>query len=106
MSEAAVSTSTVVTTSRWGKTFHHKSLARSIGAIASLAGALSVLVGVMATRMAPHGWGHVKMALHLAKKPLIVQAAPFIAGFAVVAATAAGLLSFYSWWREMRDARG
>jgi hypothetical protein len=48
----------------------------------------------------------VKLALHLAKKPLIVQAAPFIAGFAVMAATVAGLLSFYSWWREMRDTGG
>jgi hypothetical protein len=111
MSEVAASVKeetagTVVTTSRWAKTFHHKSLARSIGALASLAGALSVLVGVMAAHMAPHGWAHVKLALHLAKKPLIVQAAPFIAGFAVMAATVAGLLSFYSWWREMRDTGG
>jgi uncharacterized membrane protein (DUF441 family) len=92
-------------TSRWSQTLHHKNLARSMGAIASLAGALSVLVGVLATRMAPHGWAHVKMMLHLTKKPLIVQAAPFIAGFAVAAATAAGLLSFYSWYREGQDAR-
>jgi hypothetical protein len=92
--------STVKVTGRWAKTLHHKNLARSIGAIGSLAGALSVLVGVMATHMAPHGWAHVKMALHLTKKPLILQAAPFIAGFAVTAATVAGLLSFYSWWRE------
>jgi hypothetical protein len=98
-----VTVSTVVTRRR--SAFHHKSLARSIGAIASLAGAVSVLVGVMASRMAPHGWAHVKMALHLTKKPLIVQAAPFIAGFAVTAAAVAGLLSFYSWWRETRDAK-
>jgi hypothetical protein len=94
-----------VQVSRWAKTFHHKNLARSIGAIASLAGALSVLVGVVATHMSPHGWGRVKMALHLTKKPLLMQLAPFIAAFAVTAATVAGLLSFYSWYREGRDQR-
>jgi hypothetical protein len=87
------------------KTFHHKNLARSIGAIASLSGALSVLVGMLAARLSPHGWGHVKMALHLTKKPLLMQLAPFIATFAVTAATVAGLLSFYSWYREWRDAQ-
>ncbi len=91
--------------SRWAQTFHHKNLARSIGAIASLAGALSVLVGVLATHMSPHGWGRVKMALHLTKKPLLMQLAPFIATFAVTAATVAGLLSFYSWYREGREQR-
>jgi hypothetical protein len=103
--DTEVTVSTVKVTSRWARTLHHKSLARSIGAVASLAGAVSVLVGVMATRLAPHGWGHVKMALHLTKKPLLLQAAPFIAGFAVTAATVAGLLSFYSWWREVQDAK-
>jgi hypothetical protein len=87
-------------TSRWAKTFHHKTLARSIGAIASLSGALSVLVGALAARMAPHGWSHVKMALHLTRSPLLLQLAPFIAAFAVTAATVAGLMSFYSWYRE------
>jgi hypothetical protein len=94
-----------VQVSRWAKTFHHKNLARSIGAIASLAGALSVLIGYLATHMAPHGIGRVKMALHLAKKPLLMQLAPYIAAFAVTAATVAGLLSFYSWYREGRDRR-
>jgi hypothetical protein len=94
-----------VQVSRWAKTFHHKNLARSIGAIASLAGALSVLVGVVATHMSPHGWGRVQMALHLTKRPLLMQLAPFIAAFAVTAATVAGLLSFYSWYREGRDQR-
>jgi hypothetical protein len=94
-----------VQVSRWAKTFHHKNLARSIGAVASLAGAMSVLVGVLATHMAPHGWGHVKMALHLTKKPLLMQLAPFIAAFAVTAATVAGLMSFYSWYREGREQR-
>jgi hypothetical protein len=103
--EDAVTVSTVQVTSRWAKTFHHKTLARSIGAIASLAGALSVLVGALAARLSPHGWAHVKMALHLTKKPLMLQLAPFIAGFAVVAATAAGLLSFYSWYREGKEQR-
>jgi hypothetical protein len=94
-----------VQVSRWALTFHHKNLARSIGAIASLAGAMSVLVGVLATHMSPHGWGHVKMALHLTKKPLLMQLAPFIAAFAVTAATVAGLMSFYSWYREGREKK-
>jgi hypothetical protein len=94
-----------VQVSRWSTTLHHKKLARSIGAIASLAGAVSVLVGMLATRMSPHGWGHVKMALHLTKKPLLMQLAPFIATFAVTAATVAGLLSFYSWYREGKEQK-
>jgi hypothetical protein len=94
-----------VQVSRWARTFHHKTLARSIGAIASLAGAMSVLIGAVATHMAPHGWGRMKMALHLTKKPLLMQLAPFIAAFAVTAATVAGLLSFYSWYRESREQR-
>jgi hypothetical protein len=100
----SVSVSTVKV-SRWAATLHHKNLARSIGAIASLTGAVSVLVGVLATRMSPHGWGHVKMALHLTKKPLLMQLAPFIATFAVTAATVAGLLSFYSWYREGKERK-
>ena len=100
-----VTVRTVKVTSRWGRSFHHKTLARSIGAIASLAGALSVLVGALAARMSPHGWSHVKMALHLTRKPLLLQLAPFIAGFAVTAATVAGLLSFYSWYREGKEQK-
>jgi hypothetical protein len=94
-----------VQVSRWAKTLHHKNMARSIGAIASLAGAMSVLVGFIATHWAPHGIGRVKMALHLTKKPLIMQLAPYIAAFAVTAATVAGLLSFYSWYREGKEQR-
>ena len=97
--------STVTVTRRWTKSFHHKTLARSIGAVASLAGAVSVLIGALAARMSPHGWAHVKMALHLAKKPMLLQLAPFIAGFAVIAATVAGLLSFYSWYREGQEQK-
>ena len=99
-------TVTVTVTNRWARTFHHKNLARSIGAVASLGGAVSVLVGVLAQRFTPHGWGRVTMALHLTKKPLLLQLAPYIAGFAVAAATAAGILSFYSWYREGRDRKG
>jgi hypothetical protein len=103
--EQPFSTQTVQVSRRWSRTLHHKTLARSIGAIAGLAGALSVLVGILAQHMAPHGWGHLKMALGLARKPLILQMAPLIAGFAVTAATTAGLLSFYSWYREGKEQR-
>jgi hypothetical protein len=103
--EVVTRTVTVTVTRSWAKSFHHKNLARSIGAIASLAGAVSVLVGVMAQRFAPHGWGRLTMALHLTRKPLLMQLAPYIAGFAVAAATAAGVLSFYSWYRDGRDQK-
>jgi uncharacterized membrane protein (DUF441 family) len=104
--EQTIRTVTVtVTHRRWARTFQHKNLARSIGAVASLAGAVSVLVGILAQHLAPHGWGRVTMALHLTKKPLLLQLAPYIAGFAVAAATAAGILSFYSWYREGRDQK-
>jgi hypothetical protein len=100
-----VDTRTISVTRSWSTTLHHKNLARSIGAIASLSGAVSVLVGALAAHMAPHGWRHVKLMLHLTKKPLLMQLAPFIAGFAITAATAAGLLSFYSWYRDVRERR-
>jgi hypothetical protein len=100
-----LSMSSVRVSTRWAKTFHHKNLARSIGAIASLAGAVSILIGALAAHMAPHGWSRVKVALHLAKKPLLLQLTPYIAGFAVTVAAVAGLLSFYSWYREAREKK-
>jgi hypothetical protein len=82
---------------------YHKRLSRSAGALASLAGALSVLVGVLAARMAPHGWSRLTVALHFSRLPLIVRLAPVMAGIAVCLGAAAGLLSFYSWYVERPD---
>jgi len=43
------------------------------------------------------------MTLHLAKPPLILKLAPFIAGLAVAFATASGLLRFYTWYKTHED---
>jgi Zn-dependent protease with chaperone function len=82
------------------KTLHHKRLANSTGAIAGFVSALSVLIGVLAARAAPKGLARLSVALHIAKKPLIVKLAPLIAAAAVVFAVAAGLIRFYSWCVE------
>ncbi len=95
----------------WGrnllKTLHHRRLGDSTGAIAGLASGVSVLVGVVAAHFAPHGFRRLALALHLAKKPLILQLGPFIAGVAVAFATASGILRFYTWYttRAAEDER-
>jgi hypothetical protein len=71
--------------------------------MAGLAGALSVLVGVLAAHLAPHGFSRLTVAMHFARVPLIVRLAPVVAGIAVCLGAAAGLLSFYSWWVERRE---
>jgi hypothetical protein len=84
---------------------HPKRLDPSIGAIAGLAGAVSVIVGFLAQSAMGHGWHKMFIALHLAKKPLIVRLAPVFTGIAVGVATAAALIRFYNWIREPRAAR-
>jgi hypothetical protein len=81
---------------------HPKRLDPSIGAIAGRASAVSVIVGFIAQNAMGHGWHKASIALHLAKKPLIVRLAPAIAALAVGMATAAALLRFYNWYREAR----
>jgi len=76
---------------------------KSAGAIAGLASALSVIVGMLAAYATPKGWGRVSMALHITKKPFIVKLAPLLTGASVAIATAAGLLGFYLWITE-RDS--
>jgi hypothetical protein len=88
--------------SQWLHRLHPKRLDPSIGAIAGLASAVSVIVGFMAQSAMGHGWHKASIALHLAKKPLIVRLAPAIAAVAVGIATAAALLRFYNWCREAR----
>ncbi|HXA91850.1 MAG TPA: hypothetical protein VNU73_01285 [Steroidobacteraceae bacterium] len=82
---------------------HHKKVARFIGAAAGLTSALSVLVGVLAARWAPHGWSRFAVALHLYRQPFIVRVASVVAAIAVTVAAAAGIVSFYSWCVESRD---
>jgi hypothetical protein len=70
------------------------------GAIAGLACALSVVMGAVAARVAPHGLRGIAVSLHLARQPLIVKFAAGIASLAVVAAALSGALHFYIWWQE------
>ena len=88
--------------SPWLHRLHPKRLDPSIGPIAGLASAVSVIVGFIAQKAMGHGWHKASIALHLAKKPLIVRLAPAIAAVAVGIATAAALLRFYNWCREAR----
>lgn len=85
------------------KQLHHQRLSKSSGTIAGFAGALSVIVGFLAARAAPRGLAKLPMMLHLSSKPLIVKLAPIIAGLAVAAGTAAGIIKFYSWCVEHED---
>jgi hypothetical protein len=79
---------------------HPKRLSKMTAAIAALAGALSVGVGVLATRFAPHGLRGVAVSLHLAREPLIVKVAAAIGTIAVATAAVSGILHFYLWWQE------
>jgi hypothetical protein len=89
---------------QWLHRFHPKRIDPSIGVIAGLASAVSVIVGLMAQSALGHGWHRAFIALHVAKKPMIVQLAPVISGVAVGIATAAALVRFYNWYREIRGS--
>jgi len=82
------------------KPLRPKRLTNSTAALAGLASAISVFVGVLAARAAPHGWLRIASALHLHRQPLLVKLAPIVAGVAITIATAAGLFKFYSWCLE------
>ena len=79
------------------KKLSHKKLGKSVGALAGLASAVSVFVGMLAARSSPKGFAKLSVALHFSKTPWIVKLAPICAGLAVSIATAAGLLGFYAW---------
>lgn len=83
---------------------HHKHVSDFSGAIAGLASAIALLFGLIAARFAPHGFGRIAVAVHLHRLPLIVRLAPAVAAVAAVIAAAAGLIRFYSWCREHREA--
>jgi hypothetical protein len=82
------------------RTLHHRRLGDSTGAIAGLASGLSVIVGMVAAHYAPRGMSRLSVALHLAKKPLIVKLAPAIAAVAVVFVAVSGIVRFYTWCKE------
>jgi hypothetical protein len=77
-----------------------KRIAKMTAAIAGLTCSLSVLAGVIAARVAPHGLRGIAVSLHLARQPLIVKVAAGITTVAVVTAVVSGLLHFYTWWQE------
>ncbi len=79
---------------------HPRRLSRMTAAIAALTGALSVLFGVIAARVSPHGLRGLAVSLHIVRQPLIVKVATGIASLAVVTAAVSGLLHFYTWWHE------
>jgi hypothetical protein len=85
------------------KTLNNRRTHRSIAAIASLASALSVMVGVLASYYTPKGLGRVSMALHMTKKPFILKLAPIITGCSLTIATVTGLLGFYLWVLDPPD---
>jgi hypothetical protein len=89
---------------QWLHRLHPKRIDPSIGVIAGLASAVSVFVGFMAQKALGHGWHRAFIALHVAKKPMIVELAPVISGVAVGIATAAALVRFYNWCREIRGS--
>ena len=89
---------------QWLHRLHPKRIDPSIGVIAGLASAVSVIVGLMAQNALGHGWHRAFIALHVAKKPMIVALAPVISGVAVGIATAAALVRFYNWYREIRGS--
>jgi hypothetical protein len=80
-----------------------KKLHRSLGAVAGLTSSVSVIVGMLAARATPKGWGRVTLALHMTKKPLIMKLAPLLTGASVAIVTAVGIMGFYIWLME-RDA--
>jgi ABC-type spermidine/putrescine transport system permease subunit II len=85
------------------KPLQPKRLSNSTAAMAGLASAISVFVGVLAARAAPHGWFRISTALHLTKKPLLIKLAPVVAGVAITIATAAGLIKFSTWCVEKEE---
>jgi hypothetical protein len=82
------------------KSLDKKKMHRSLGAVAGLISSVSVIVGLLAARATPRGWGRVSMALHMTKKPLIMKLAPLLTGVSVAIVTAVGILGFWIWLME------
>lgn len=88
--------------SRIARSLQPKRLGKTLAAVAGLASAVSVAVGVIAARSAPHGFSRLAVTLHLWKEPFIVKLAAGIAAVAVTAAALSGLVHFYIWWLERK----
>jgi hypothetical protein len=79
---------------------HHSHLSSATGAVAAGVSVISGVMSVIVMFTAPHGFHRFTVALHIARQPMLVTIAPYIAAFAVVAAAIAGVLRLYSWGRE------
>ena len=88
------------------KRLDKKKVHRSLGAIAGFTSAISVIVGTLAARATPKGWGHVTMALHMTKKPFIMKLAPILTGASVAVVTAVGIMGFWIWLMERESDAG
>ena len=90
------------------KELEHKRLHRSVSALAGLTGAASAATGVAAAMATPTGLSSLFVDLGLESEPLVVEAAPIIAGVAVAIGTAAGILGFIGWLKErsVEEAEG
>ncbi|MEP6884871.1 MAG: hypothetical protein ABJC66_08985 [Gammaproteobacteria bacterium] len=84
----------------WVRILHPRRLDPSVGAVAGVVSAVSVIVGYLAQRAMGHGWHKAFIALHVVKRPMIVRLAPFFTGTAIAIVTAGALLRFYNWYRE------
>jgi hypothetical protein len=80
---------------------HHRHLSSASGAVAAGVSIVSGLTSVIMMFTAPHGLHRFAVALHIARQPMLVTIAPFIAAIAVVAAAIAGVLRLYCWSREL-----
>lgn len=80
-----------------------KRLAKSTAAVSGLAGAASAATGVATALAAPTGLTALSVALGISSVPLVVTAAPIVAGFAVAAGTAAGVVRFCHWYNERSE---
>jgi len=85
---------------------HHRHLSSATGAVAAGVSIISGLMSMIVMFIAPHGLHRFAVALHMARQPVLVTIAPFIAAIAVVAAAIAGVLRLYSWGREVGARRG
>jgi len=90
---------------RWGRRLHPRRVHKSVAAMTSLASVVSVLVGVLAARAAPHGWHRAFVTLHLSHAPWILKLAPIVAGIAVTFATIGATLSFCLWCMDSGEAQ-
>ena len=81
----------------------HEKVAKRAEDIAMTATVISAIVGIGATYAEPSGFYAIGVALGLASEPLIVTAAPIIAGVATVTGVISSSAYFYSKWKNHKQ---